>query len=74
LCTVIKNKTGKSVKSWITEKTIAEAQALLSKTDLSVKAIAYKLKFPEPTHFNKFFKKHCRITPNAYRKSGKTSK
>lgn len=67
--TVIKNKTGKSVNTWINEKTLLEAQALLSNKSLSVKEIAYQLKFSEPTHFSKFFKKHTQQTPNSYRQS-----
>jgi AraC-like DNA-binding protein len=67
--TVIKNKTGKSVNTWISEKTIAEAKALLANSDMSVKEIAYKLKFSEPGHFNKYFKKHIGITPALYRHS-----
>ncbi|MEM9673544.1 MAG: AraC family transcriptional regulator [Cyclobacteriaceae bacterium] len=67
--TVIKNKTGKSVNTWIHEKTLLEAQALLSNKSLSVKEIAYQLKFSEPTHFSKFFKKHTQQTPNNYRQS-----
>lgn len=67
--TVIKNKTGKSVNTWINEKTLLEAQALLSNKTLPVKEIAYQLKFSEPTHFSKFFKKHTQQTPNSYRQS-----
>ena len=71
LNTVIRNKTGKSAHNWITEKTLAEAQALLARSPLSIKEIAFQLKFSEPSHFSKFFKKHCGATPNAYRKSTK---
>lgn len=67
--TVIKQKTGKTVNTWINEKTLLEAQALLGKRSLSVKEIAYHLKFSEPTHFSKFFKKHTGHAPNAYRQS-----
>ncbi|MCB0585588.1 MAG: helix-turn-helix transcriptional regulator [Phaeodactylibacter sp.] len=66
--TVIKSKTGKSANTWITEKTIAEAQALLSQSQLTIKEIAYHLKFSEPTHFSKFFKKHCGVPPTRYRR------
>jgi len=61
--TAIKNKTGKSVNTWIHEKTLLEAQALLSNKNLSVKEVAYQLKFSEPTHFSKFFKKYTQQTP-----------
>ncbi len=65
--TVVKTKTGKSANRWIQDKTIAEAQALLSKSSIAVKQIAYRLGFNEPTHFSKFFKKLVGTTPNQYR-------
>ena len=67
--TVIKSKTGKSVNTWITEKIVAEAQSLLSNTDLTAKEVGFKLGFSEPTHFNRFFKKQTNTTPNTFRKT-----
>ncbi|GAA4275139.1 AraC family transcriptional regulator [Aquimarina gracilis] len=66
--TVIKTKTGISANKWIQDKTVTEAQALLSKSTTPVKEIAYRLGFNEPTHFSKFFKKQTGLTPNQYRK------
>ena len=68
LNSVIKSKTGKSVSTWITEKTIGEAKAILQNTSLSVKEIAYRLGFIEPTHFSNYFKKHAGVSPVLYRK------
>ncbi|TRX53043.1 helix-turn-helix domain-containing protein [Fulvivirga sp. M361] len=68
LSNVIKSKTGKSVTTWVTEKTIGEAQSLLKNTNKTVKEISYILGFSEPTHFSSYFKKHTDATPNAYRK------
>ncbi len=65
--TVIKVKTGKSANKWIQDKLIVEAKALLSGSRSSVKEIAYKLGFSEPTHFTKFFKRNVGTTPNQYR-------
>lgn len=67
--TVIKRKTGKTVNTWIAEKTIAEAQALLIQSSCSIKEIAYQLAFQEPTHFSRFFKKHIGLTPSAFRQA-----
>ena len=67
--TVIKRKTGKTVNTWITEKTIAEAQALLLQSSQSIKEIAFQLAFPEQTHFSRFFKKHTGLTPGAFRRA-----
>ncbi|MBI2419183.1 MAG: AraC family transcriptional regulator [Ignavibacteriales bacterium] len=69
LNSVIKTKTGKSLNEWIVSRTLSAAKALLKNSALSVKEIAYQLGFSEPTHFNRFFKKHQNATPNSYRKS-----
>lgn len=67
LNTVIKTKTGKSVGTWISEKTIAEAKALLRNSNLSVKEISYRLGFAEIQNFSTYFKKHTQSTPVFYR-------
>ncbi len=64
---VIKSKTGKSVSTWIAEKTVAEAKALLLNSALSVKEIAYRLGFAEPTHFSNYVKKHTGLSPVQFR-------
>lgn len=73
LNSVIKNKTGKTVNEWVTKRTLSEAKNLLMNTTYSSKEIAYKLGFSEPTHFNRFFKKHTNISPGKFRKSKKTA-
>jgi len=65
---VIKTKTGKSVGTWVTEKTIAEARSLLQHSTLSIKEIAYRLGFAESAHFSNYFKKYTDTSPAAYRK------
>ena len=67
--TVIKNKTGKSVNSWIAEKTVAEAQALLARSTESVQEIAFRLGFKDAAHFSRFFKKHTEMSPVSFRQS-----
>jgi AraC-like DNA-binding protein len=69
LNSVIKSKTGKTINEWIVLRTLSTAKSLLKNTALSVKEIAYRFGFSEPTHFNRFFKKHQNTTPIAYRKS-----
>ncbi|MEL7503578.1 MAG: AraC family transcriptional regulator [Cyanobacteria bacterium J06554_6] len=65
--TVIKRKTGKSVNAWIAEKTIAEAQALLSSSAQTVQEIAFRLGFKDAAHFSRFFKKHTQLSPTQFR-------
>lgn len=68
LNSVIKSKTGQTVNEWIAVKALSAATSLLKNTSLSVKEIAYRLGYSEPTHFNRFFKKHQNTTPIAYRR------
>jgi AraC-like DNA-binding protein len=65
---VIKTKTGKSVGTWIADKTMAEAKSLLQNSSVSIKEIAYLLGFAEATHFSNYFKKHTDLSPASYRK------
>ncbi|UFH32512.1 helix-turn-helix domain-containing protein [Chryseobacterium sp. C-71] len=63
----VKEVTGKSTTSHITERIITEAKALLQHTDWSISEIAYALGFEYPTYFNNFFKKQTRTNPKAFR-------
>ncbi|WPQ61978.1 AraC family transcriptional regulator [Chitinophaga sancti] len=72
LSNVIKTKTGKSISTWVSEKTIAEAKSLLQNSTKSIKEIAYLLGFGESTHFSNYFKKHTRQSPVVYRKELKS--
>ena len=69
LSTVIKSKTGKSVNNWIAEKIIAEAQAILSLSSISIQEVAYQLGYKEPGHFSRFFKKHTGMSPSSFRQN-----
>ncbi|MDD7887990.1 AraC family transcriptional regulator [Flavivirga sp. 57AJ16] len=69
LSTVISSKTGKSISTWISEKTITEAKVMLLNQKLSIKEIANKLGFLESSHFSNYFKKHTSESPAKYRKT-----
>lgn len=64
---VVKRITGKTATSIIQNQCIITAKSLLRQTNLSVKEIAYRLRFTEPTHFNSYFKKVTHFTPQQYR-------
>lgn len=59
---------GVSAKAFITARIVLEAKRLLVHTDMPVAAIADKLGFDEPTHFNKFFKREVHDTPAEFRR------
>lgn len=63
----VKQVTGKSTTTHISERIITEAKALLQYTDWTVSQIAYALGFDYPTYFNNFFKKMTNSSPTAFR-------
>lgn len=68
LSNVISTKTGKSVSTWIAEKTISAARVMLQDPALPIKKITARLGFLEAPHFSNYFKKHTGMSPVAYRK------
>lgn len=63
----IKSCSDKTAHEHIDEMLLMEAKAYLLYTSLTVAEIAYKLEFSDPAHFNRFFKKHCELTPADFR-------
>lgn len=64
---VVKRITHQTASQLIQTSLLASAKALLRQSDLSVKKIAFRLHYPEPTHFNAFFKRKTGLTPNQFR-------
>lgn len=58
----------KPAKQYIHERLIMEMKRFLMNTDLSIKEIAYRTGFDEPTNFVKYFKKEVGKTPSVFRK------
>ncbi len=54
---------------YVTQRRLACAQRLLSKTGLPIKEIAAKSGFSDQSHMTRVFQKYLRATPNAYRGS-----
>ncbi len=57
-----------SAKAFIDDQLIIEIKRLLMNTDLSIKEIAYRSGFEDPTNFVKYFKKNEGTTPLEFRK------
>lgn len=63
----VKQVTGKSTTTHITERITSEAKALLQHTDWNISEIAYALGFEYPTYFNNFFKRMTGANPKSMR-------
>ena len=63
---------GKSTKQVIDERVILELKRLLVHTTLSVKELADRAGFDEPTNLVKFFRHHTGTTPQAFRDAHRT--
>lgn len=67
LSKVVKQKTGKTIKSLIAEVIMVEAKKLLSDLELSIKEISQILEFSNISNFSSFFKHHTLISPSEFR-------
>jgi len=63
----VKEVTGKSTTTHITERIVTEAKALLQHTGWNIADIAYALGFEYPTYFNNFFKRLTGTNPKSLR-------
>ena len=63
----LKMSTGYTPKVYIDQRLILEAKRMLSYSNESIKHVCYSLGFDEPTNFSKFFRKHTKLTPQAFR-------
>ncbi len=63
----VKEVTGKSTTTHITERIVSEAKALLQHTAWNIADIAYALGFEYTTYFNNFFKKLTGTNPKTLR-------
>ena len=67
LNSAVKEVTGKTTTTHISDRIITEAKALLQHTDWNIADIAYALGFEYPTYFNNFFKKKTGYIPKSER-------
>lgn len=67
LSTVIRQTSGVTAKEWIDRALITRIKVELMHTDKSVSRISEDLNFPNPSFFNKYFKRLIGITPQKYR-------
>ena len=63
-----KKHEGKTATQLIQDRLLLESKRMLYATDLNVKEISFYLEFDDVSYFNRFFKKHTRLTPVQYRR------
>lgn len=63
--------TGRSAKQLIDDRVALEAKRLLAYTNQPVAEIGYRLGFPEPTNFGRFFAREAGVSPGAFRISSR---
>lgn len=64
---VLKENTGQTTTSIISNRIIQEAKILLKQTDWSISEISYSLGFEQIAHFSNFFRKQTSLSPAAFR-------
>ena len=65
---IVQEIMNQTAKAYINEMLIIEMKRLLMNTNFSIKEIAYKTGFEDPTNFVKYFKKATTQTPIEFRK------
>ena len=67
LTSLAQNHTGKTVKSWITERRMTQARQMLRNTAHSIKQISEESGYADPGYFTRQFRKLHGMTPKAWR-------
>lgn len=62
-------KTGMTLKKFLIERQLLQAQELLLHSEKNIVEIAEELGYTNSQYFHRFFKKHCSCTPLEYRKT-----
>jgi AraC-like DNA-binding protein len=65
---IVRAELGKSTKQIVDERVILEQKRLLAHTAISVKELADRTGFEEPTNLVKFFRHHVGLTPLEFRR------
>jgi len=60
---------GRTPKQYADRRCLAEAMKLLHDTHLTVKEVTYRLGFPAPSHFCRWFRRHTGVYPRRYRQN-----
>lgn len=69
LTTVVRQRTGRTVLEWITERRMVEARRLLVHTDLPVQEVARRVGYDDPAYFTRAFRRTHDTSPTGWRGS-----
>jgi YesN/AraC family two-component response regulator len=69
LTNLMQKKTGRSLKQWLTERRMSAARELLSNTTLTVREIAERSGYPDPSYFTRQFRQFHGVTPLTWRQN-----
>lgn len=67
LTNLVRQQTGKSVHRWLVERRMAQAIALLLKTENTVSQIAEAVGYQDVCHFSRYFRQFYGTSPQAWR-------
>lgn len=69
LTTVVRQRTGRTVLEWITERRMTEARRLLVQTDVPISEVGRRVGYTDPAYFTRSFRRAHQVTPSAWRRS-----
>lgn len=71
LNTTVRKLLGRTIGDLVHERIILEAKRLLFHTELSVKEIAFRLNYDDPSYFTRFFRNRAGISPQEFREASR---
>lgn len=69
LCVLFKQATGRTINEYITQVRLDKAKEYLTKTNIHLYDVCYKVGYLSPSYFSRLFKKYNGMTPGEYRES-----
>jgi AraC-like DNA-binding protein len=72
LTTVVRERTGRTVLEWLTERRMIEARRLLSETDLPVAVVADRTGYRDATYLVRRFREQHGVTPLQWRRQNRS--
>lgn len=66
LTTIVRRRTGRTVREWITERRMAESRRLLADTDLPLQEVARRVGIADPGYFARVFRRAHGTSPRGW--------